>query len=199
MTYNKNDRTIRMLHFEAIKIGDESELKHLLTQGDVQAFASLTGDFNPLHIDETFARRALFQKPIVHGMLSASFISTMIGMLLPGCGALWMSQTLEFLRPADVGDTINLFAKVTQKSLATRIPVLNIVITNQHGEELITGESTVKMPVLKDEEGTMNANTKKTVLITGGSRGIGAATALKLAGDGHAGVRWGGYAIGCYQ
>ncbi len=175
-----------MLRFDEIKIGDKAELDHLLTQEDVQAFASLTGDFNPLHLDEEFAKKTLFQKPVVHGMLSAAFISTMIGMLLPGGGALWMAQAIEFLRPAFVGDTIHVVAKVKQKSLATRILVLSIIITNQHGEELIIGESTVKMLVLKEEEELMDSNTKKTVLITGGSRGIGAATAQRLAGDGHA-------------
>ena len=174
-----------MPHFDAMKIGDSAELKHLLTQEDVQAFASLTGDFNPLHLDEEFARKTLFQRPVVHGMLSASFISTMIGMLLPGGGALWIAQTIEFLRPAYVGDTIHVIAKIKQKSLATRILVLKVVVKNQHGEELITGESTVKILELKNEEKPMNENTKKTVLITGGGRGIGAATAKRLAADGH--------------
>lgn len=175
-----------MLNFDTISVGDEAELKHLLTQEDVRAFASLTGDFNPLHLSEEFARKTLFQKPVAHGMLSASFISTMIGMLLPGAGALWMNQTIEFLHPAYVGDTIHIIAKVKQKSPATRILVLNITVTNQHGDKLITGESTVKMLELKEEEKTMTSETKKTVLITGGNGGIGTATAQKLAGDGHA-------------
>jgi len=175
-----------MPYFEEIKVNDQAKLEHLLTQEDVKAFASLTGDFNPLHLDQEFAKKTLFQKPVVHGMLSAGFISTMIGMLLPGGGALWMSQTLEFLRPAFVGDKISIVAKVKQKSIATRILVLNITITNQHGEELIVGESAVKMLEIKTEEKTMDKNSKKTILITGASRGIGAATALKLAGSGHA-------------
>ncbi len=186
MAYDKEYREIIVQSFDAIKVGDEAQFEHVLTQEDVQAFASLTGDFNPLHLDAKFAKKTLFQKPVVHGMLSASFISTMIGMLLPGRGALWMGQTLDFLRPAYVGDTIKLAAKVKQKSPATRIVVMKIVITNQHGDELIVGESTVKMPILKDEEKTMDENAKKTVLITGGSRGIGLATAKKLASEGHA-------------
>jgi 3-oxoacyl-[acyl-carrier protein] reductase len=184
MTYQKDDRAVRMVDFDAIQVGDETELSHLLTKEDVQLFASLTGDFNPLHTDEEFAKKTLFQKPVVHGMLSASFISTMIGMFLPGGGALWMSQTLEFINPAHVGDIIRVVAGVKQKSLATRVLVLQVVVTNQLGKELIRGQSTVKVLEVKNEEKSMDHNVKGAVLITGGSRGIGAATAHKLAADG---------------
>jgi len=184
MAYQKDDRVVRMVDFDVIQVGDKAELTHLLTKEDVQAFASLTGDFNPLHVDEEFAKKTLFQKPVVHGMLSASFISTMIGMLLPGGGALWMSQTLEFIGPAHVGDVIRVIARVKQKSLATRVLVLQVVVINQLGKELIRGESTVKVLEVKNEGKTMDFNVKGAVLITGGSRGIGAATAHKLAADG---------------
>ena len=186
MAYSRDDITVRMLDFDEIKVGDVAELKHVLTKEDVQAFAALTGDFNPLHVDEEFAKRTLFQKPVVHGMLSASFISTIIGTLLPGGGALWMSQTLEFLRPAHIGDTIRVQATVKQRSPATRVLILNIVVFSQNGEELIKGESSVKVLELKNEVNAMSMIEKKTVLITGGSGGIGAAVAQKLAAEGHA-------------
>ncbi len=185
MSYKKDDRQINMIDFDLIKVGDRAVLKHTLTEEDVQAFVSLTGDFNPLHMDEEFAKKTLFQKPVVHGMLSASFISTMIGMLLPGGGALWMSQTLEFLRPAYVGDTLCVSSEVKQKSVSTRILVLEIIIKNQHDGDLVKGESTVKILKLKEGEKTVNLDKEKVVLITGASRGIGAATAKKLAQDGH--------------
>jgi len=184
MAYQKDDRIVNMIDFDVIQVGDKAELTHLLTKEDVQVFASLTGDFNPLHVDEEFTKKTLFQKPVVHGMLSASFISTMIGMLLPGGGALWMSQTLEFISPAHVGDVIRVIASVKQKSLATRVLVLQVVVINQLGKELIRGESTIKVLEVKHEEKPMDFNVKGTVLITGGSRGIGAATAHKLAADG---------------
>lgn len=186
MAYRRDDITIRMPHFDDIKVGDVAELKHVLTNEDVQAFAALTGDFNPLHVDEEFAKRTLFQKPVVHGMLSASFISTIIGTLLPGGGALWMSQTLEFLRPAHIGNTIRVLATVKQRSPATRVLILSIVVSNQNGEELIKGESSVKVLELRNEENVIRPNEKKTVLITGASGGIGASVARKLAGAGHA-------------
>jgi len=186
MAYSKEDITIRMPDFDDIKSGDIAELKHVLTKEDVQAFAALTGDFNPLHVDEDFAKKTLFQKPVVHGMLSASFISTIIGTILPGGGALWMSQTLEFLRPAHIGDTIRVLANVKQKSLATRVLILNIVVSNQNGEELIKGESSVKVLEFKKKVDRMSLIKEKTVLITGASGGIGAAAAEKLAAEGHA-------------
>jgi 3-oxoacyl-[acyl-carrier protein] reductase len=186
MPYKENDRVIKAIDFESIKVGDCAELKHVLTREDVHAFAALTGDFNPLHVDEAFARKTLFQKPVVHGMLSASFVSTMIGTLLPGGGALWMSQTFDFLRPAYAGDTLTVISEVKQKSESTRVLVLKIAVKNQHGDELISGESTVKVLKLRNEEKQMNSDKKKVVLITGASRGIGAATAQKLARDGHA-------------
>jgi 3-oxoacyl-[acyl-carrier protein] reductase len=173
-------------NFDQIQVGDEAELTHLLTKSDIQVFATLTGDFNPLHLDEAFARRTLFRKPVVYGMLSASFISTMIGMLLPGNGALWTGQTLEFLQPAFVGDTLRVVARVKHKSPATRALVLELVITNQYGQRLIVGRSTVKVLELKYEEKPLETEATKTVLVTGGSGGIGAATVRRLAREGHA-------------
>lgn len=176
---------MRMASFENINVGDQATLAHLITKEDVENFATLTGDFNPLHVDEDFAKQTLFQKPVVHGMLSASFISTMIGMVLPGPGALWMSQTLEFLRPSFIGDTLTIRATVKQKSIATRVLVLTTTIINQHGHELIKGESTVKVLEINDKEKGMNSHEKKTILITGASGGIGAAAAKTLAAAGH--------------
>ena len=116
MSYARNNIKVNILDFEKIKVGDIAELKHVLTKDDVQNFAALTGDFNPLHVDEEFAKRTLFQKPVVHGMFGASFISTLIGTKLPGDGALWFSQTLEFLRPVSIDDIITVIAEVIQKN-----------------------------------------------------------------------------------
>ncbi|MBN2501626.1 MAG: SDR family oxidoreductase [Anaerolineales bacterium] len=177
-------KTSRVLKFEEIQVGDEAAFSRLITQEDVQAFAQLTGDLNPLHLDEGFARRVSYGKPVVYGMLSASFISTMIGMLMPGQGALWTSQTLEFIHPAYVGDTLQVKSSVKQKSPSTRTLVLDVEITNQMGQKLVTGEAKVKMLVLEEDE-SMSQNSPKVVLVIGGSRGIGAASARRLAQDGY--------------
>lgn len=173
------------LDFDSIKVGDRRELAHKITAQDIQGFANLTGDNNPLHLDEEFAKRTYFRKPVVYGMLSASFISTVIGTLMPGPGALWISQTLNFLRQAYEGDNIRVVVRVKQKSHATRILVLETVIYNQQNQELITGEAKVRLLTLKKEGLSMKVKETMVVLVTGASRGIGAAVASKLASDGH--------------
>ena len=85
------------MKYGEIKVGDKATLQHKITQNDIEKFVDLTGDDNKLHIDKDYAARTSFKKPVVHGMLGASFISTIIGTKLPGDGALWFSQTLEFL------------------------------------------------------------------------------------------------------
>ena len=183
MVYQSKDKQCLSKNFDEIKVGDEAQLKHFITPIDIEMFSQLTGDYNPLHHDKVFAQKTLFQKPIVHGMLSASFISTMIGMLLPGKGSLWISQSLEFIKPAFIGDTIKVISIVKQKSPSSKILVLFTTIYNQHNQELITGESKIKL--LQMEKKKMLNTSNKTVLITGGSRGIGAATARLLASEGY--------------
>ncbi|HMG15966.1 MAG TPA: MaoC family dehydratase, partial [Saprospiraceae bacterium] len=86
-----------MKKYSEINVGDKETLIHTITQNDIEKFVDLTGDDNKLHIDENYASKTQFKKPVVHGMLGASFISTIIGTKLPGDGALWFSQSLEFL------------------------------------------------------------------------------------------------------
>lgn len=183
MGYRREDIKILSLDFADINVGDVQEFRHKIVQTDVDTFASLTGDYNPLHVDKEFAGRTNFRKPVVHGMLTSSFISTMIGTLIPGEGALWSSQTLEFLLPAYIDDEITVRAEVIQKSPATRFIVINVRILNQHGHELVKGEARVKLlEVKKEEKPVEEESRKKTVLVTGASRGIGAAIAKRLAG-----------------
>lgn len=186
MTYSRQNVTVLELDFNKIEAGQQAGFTHTLTQDDVELFAVLTGDFNPLHVDAVFAKKTQFKKPVVHGMLSASYISTLIGTLLPGSGALWTSQTLDFLLPAFVGDTLSVAAVVLQKSLATRMLVLETKVTNQFGQVLVSGTSNVRVLEIKAEETyQMNTQIPKTILVTGSSRGIGAAIATRLAELGH--------------
>ncbi len=167
------------------EVGRTATITHTITAEDVQKFADLTGDDNPLHVSREFAEKTSFKGVVAHGMLSASFISTIIGKKLPGDGALWLSQNLEFLLPVRIGDTLEITGTVTAFSASQRILDLQIQIVNQHRQTVLTGASRVK--VLESEEpapAASSASSAKVALITGASRGIGAATARRLARDG---------------
>ena len=158
---------------EEYRIGDKEYLRHTITLEDIQAFAKLTGDYNPLHLDADFAQETSFKKPVVYGMLSASFISTIIGMKIPGPGALWTSQTLEFLRQVFVGDTLSVVATVKQISLAANSLVLDIVITNQDDQQVLKGEATVQVLKVKEKKQSDSEQKNKLCLVLGGSSDIG--------------------------
>jgi len=175
------------MKYSEINIGDKETLSHVITKDDIGKFVELTGDDNKLHIDEKFASRTNFKKPVVHGMLGASFISTIIGTKLPGDGALWFSQTLEFLLPVRVGDTLSVMAEVIKKYDKDQIIELKTEISNQNKQVVTRGIAKVKVieqEGLKDEEIIAPSNLKKSALVVGGTGGIGAAVCIQLAKDG---------------
>lgn len=170
--------------FERIEVGDEASLHHTILAEDVAAFAALTGDYNPLHMDPAYATGTEFGRPVVHGMLSASFISTLIGMLLPGPGALWTGQTLNFRAPAFVGDVITVRGTVRQKVVAARLLALDVSVTNQRGQEIVSGPATVKINLPRARSMT-ESEAPRSIVITGASGGIGGAIARVLGAKGH--------------
>ncbi len=135
-----------MLDFDEIPIGYEALLRRTITEKDVQTFAELTGDTNPLHMDAGFASETRFKKRVVHGMLTASFISTVVGMQLPGPGALYLSQVLNFKKPVMIDDIIQVKAIVVQKVASSQMLVLDIAVTNQKSENVLTGTAKVLCP-----------------------------------------------------
>jgi 3-oxoacyl-[acyl-carrier protein] reductase len=176
-----------MSRFDDIKIGDRAELKHLITQDDISKFVELTGDDNKLHIDAEYALNTSFKKPVAHGMLGASFISTIIGTKIPGDGALWFSQNIEFLLPVRIGDEITVKAEVLKKNELLKVIELQTDIYNQHKQKVTGGIAKVKIieqleinesPV-KDE-----STYPRNALIIGGTGGIGSAACLQMAEDG---------------
>jgi len=172
--------------FEEIVVGDFSEIIRQIKEKDIEMFAQLTGDFNPLHVDKIYARDAGFKGPVAHGMLTASYISTLIGMGLPGRGALWMSQSINFHNPVFAGDTILAKASVLKKSSAARAIVLKLEISNQIGKEIISGEATVKLVENKvRRQKKMSKEDSQVILVTGGTGAIGAEICRTLGRNGH--------------
>jgi 3-oxoacyl-[acyl-carrier protein] reductase len=174
------------MNYEDILIGSKETLTHSITQSDIEKFVNLTGDDNKLHVDAEYASKTVFKKPVVHGMIGASFISTIIGTKLPGDGALWFSQTLDFLLPVRIGDVITVFAEVIKKHDRDRIIELNIEILNQNRQIVTRGVSKVKIveQQVSEKENTLIENGTKTALILGGTGGIGKAACIQLANDG---------------
>ena len=174
-----------MKKFVSINVGDKAELIHKLVQSDVDQFVKLTGDDNKLHTDNEYAGRTTYKKPVAHGMLGASFISTIIGTKLPGDGALWYSQNLEFLQPVRVGDELRIAVEVIKKIDQTKTIELQTDIYNQHKQKVTTGTAKVKLVETSlPKEKEKKTKQKKTALIIGGTGGIGSATCIQLAKDG---------------
>jgi 3-hydroxybutyryl-CoA dehydratase len=92
--------------FEDLEVGMSASYSRLVTQADIEAFAAVSGDFNPVHVDEAYAAGTMFKTRIAHGMLTAGYISTVFGMDLPGPGCIYVSQTLNFRGPVKAGDTV---------------------------------------------------------------------------------------------
>ena len=174
-----------MDRYEKIKVGDCAELRHTITAQDIEKFVDLTGDDNRLHVDPEYASNTSFKKPVAHGMLGASFISTLIGTKLPGDGALWFSQSLEFLIPVRVGDEITITAKVLKKIDRERIVELQTDIFNSNKQKVTSGIAKVKvipmLPKLTETVEVLKKKEKKVAVIIGATGGIGTATARKFA------------------
>ena len=126
------------------RIGDFEPGQHVtftktFTEDDVQRFIAITGDVNPLHVDDAFAANTRFGRRVLHGMLTASLFSTMVGMLLPGPGAIYRSQSLAFLLPVYVGDTVTAHFNVRSVDRAKHRLVIDAWIENASGERVIEG------------------------------------------------------------
>jgi 3-hydroxybutyryl-CoA dehydratase len=126
-----------------LKVGDSAEVSKTIADEDVRAFAELTGDRNPVHLDEEYAASTRFGRRIAHGMLGASLISAVLANELPGRGTVYLSQTLRFTAPVFLGDTIT--ARVVVKGVREDKPVVTLetFCTNQRGERVVEGEAVV--------------------------------------------------------
>ena len=126
-----------------MKIGDAATHELEITDTNIRGFADLLGDHNPVHLDEDFARTTRFGRRIAHGMIAASLISTVLGTKLPGPGTIYLSQSLKFLAPVYLGDTITARVAVTSLNEGKLVATLETICTNQNGETVLQGEAVV--------------------------------------------------------
>jgi len=133
------------LTIDQIEIGQSASFGKTITETDVYMFAGITGDMNPAHINEQYAKDTMFKGRIAHGMLGASLISTVLGMQLPGPGAIYLKQDLKFLAPVKLGDTITATCTAKEKLEKNRL-VLDCTVVNQDGVQVISGEAVVMPP-----------------------------------------------------
>lgn len=124
-----------------IKVGDSFSASREVTDEVIRKFAEVSGDFNPIHLDEEFAKTTRFGKRIAHGMLSGAFISAVLGNEFKGRTVVYLSQTMRFTAPAFIGDTITVTSTVTNIREDKGIVTLETICTNQNGETLVKGEA----------------------------------------------------------
>ncbi|MBS0516371.1 MAG: bifunctional enoyl-CoA hydratase/phosphate acetyltransferase [Proteobacteria bacterium] len=144
-------RTIRNRTFDEIALGDEAGLERTLTAADIQLFAALSGDVNPQHMDPAFAASTRFHGVIAHGIFGATLISALLGTRLPGPGTIYLGQTLNFLAPVRIGDTLKVSVKVSARDAAKKRLTLACACVNQDGKIVIDGEAHVIAPTERIE------------------------------------------------
>ena len=140
---------IENVTYDEISIGQVARLSRQLTIADIQAFAAVSGDTNPAHLDADYANDTVFHGVIAHGMWSGALISALLGTEFPGPGTIYLNQDLHFIRPVRIGDTLTVTVTVTTKDDAKKRLTLDCDVVNQHGEKVVTGVATVLAPSQK--------------------------------------------------
>ena len=140
--------------FDELTVGQTAEYSRTLGEDDIILFAAVSGDVNPVHLDEDFARTTMFRERIAHGMYTGGLISAALAMKLPGPGTIYLGQNLKFERPVKLGDTITVQLKVLEKIAGKNFVTLDTTATNQNGKIVVSGTATVMAP---KEKVTMDA------------------------------------------
>ena len=128
---------------EQYRVGDRVTARRRFTDEDVRRFAELSGDFNELHVDDAAAARSRFGRRLVHGMLTASLFTRLLGMELPGRGTIYMSQTLRFTAPVYIGDEVEAVVEVVAVDIPRRRLTLSTTCQNERGQQVVVGEAIV--------------------------------------------------------
>lgn len=135
-----------MATYDEISIGDTASFTKTMSETDIYLFAGITGDLNPAHVDAVSAADGMFKQRIAHGMLSGSFISTVLAMKLPGPGTIYLGQELSFRGPVFIGDTITAKVECTEKLEPRKWLKFKTTVTNQDGKLVVDGSATVIPP-----------------------------------------------------
>lgn len=144
-----SDTMVENVTFDELHLGRSGRLVRQLTLADVRAFAALSGDVNPTHIDEAFAKGSIFHGLIAHGMWGGALISSLLGTFFPGPGTVYLEQTLQFCRPVRVGDTLSVVVTVIARDEAKKHVTLACEVRNQTGELTLGGQARVLAPTEK--------------------------------------------------
>ncbi|HZQ99758.1 MAG TPA: MaoC family dehydratase [Chloroflexota bacterium] len=139
----RGEEARRARSIDEFAVGDRVSVRRVFDDAAVRAFAELSGDFNELHVDDEYARRSRFGRRVVHGMLSASLFTRLIGMELPGRGTIYLSQQLRFTAPVYVGDEVEAVVEVTAIDRDRRRMTLATTVTRADGQTAVTGEALV--------------------------------------------------------
>lgn len=131
---------------DEFEVGQEASFSRTVTEADVLNYAGISGDYNPVHVDAEYARRSRFGQRIAHGMFTASLLSYLLGMRLPGPGAVYVNQTLKFRRPVFIGDTVTARVRVCGVDAERRRLTLLTACANQRGEPVLDGEAVMWIP-----------------------------------------------------
>ena len=146
---NKSFKKLHGLFIEDIKIGQTAENKKIITEKDISTFSELTGDNNPVHNNEEFAKKTIFKKRVAHGFLTASLISVVIAKKLPGPGSIYLKQEIKFLAPVFINDEV--LTKVTVESVELEKKIVNLATEGfKDNKKIITGNATVLVSSKKD-------------------------------------------------
>ena len=134
---------MRGIPFAELKVGDQGSLSKTVSEHDIYTYAGLTGDFNPIHVNAEFAKGTMFKERIAHGMLSAGFISAVLGMIMPGPTNVYLSQELVFKAPVKIGDTVTATCELIEKIEEKHRLIFRTTVTNQEGVMVIDGKAKI--------------------------------------------------------
>ena len=141
---------ITNLTIDEINVGDTATYSRLVTEREVELFAAVSGDHNPVHLDPEYAATTQFGECIAHGMLTGAFVSAAIAMELPGPGTIYLGQNLQFRAPVLLGDTVTVFLEVIEKHETKPWLKLSTTVKNQDDKEIARGEASVMAPAKKE-------------------------------------------------